>query len=440
MYGKYGKIIGERGIRSNNDAENDAPIYGFATPKKNSMQDRTNLILSASKKTPVSKAMERVTPRKSSAPNSPTSRKLGTPLSRLKLRGDAPATPRSVRKRVTVDIEKALDSSTDEEDSEAEDSEVDSDDDDGCNPIEKSAIRSRSNVDTDDFFEKQGVKDIITSDKTLSQLKTPRLSPEVLRTILEDEPLKHSTKIEDLMNKSKKAFHKWFHLLRQDFNIVLYGLGSKKSLLNEFHAEKLGSQDCVVINGFFPSLTMKHIMGVIMTDILELQGQLGASHHEQAETIMRTYSGDTIENDLYLIVHNIDGPMLRNEASQSVLAKLASHPRIHFLCSIDHINAPLLWDQHKLSTFNFIWQDATTFLPYSEETLNENSLMVRSGGSGLALHSLLRVFESLTPNAKEIYQLIIDEQMKVVEEVGLTFYSGLSFRDLYRYVLSDFQM
>ena len=71
--------------------------------------------------------------------------------------------------------------------------------------------------------------------------------------------------------------------------------------------------------------------------------------------------------------------------------RLASHPRIHFICSSDHVNAPLLWDQHKLSNFNFVWQDASTFLPYFEETLNENSLMVRSGGTKLALHSLMRV-------------------------------------------------
>ena len=124
--------------------------------------------------------------------------------------------------------------------------------------------------------------------------------------------------------------------------------------------------------------------------------------------------------------------MLRSEVAQTLLSSLAGHPRIHLICSMDHINAPLLWDQHKLSHFNFIWHDGSTFLPYTEETLNENSLMVRAGGAGLALHSLLRVFESLTPNAKEIYLLIVNNQMKAVEEQGLSLYQGLSFRDLYR--------
>ena len=59
--------------------------------------------------------------------------------------------------------------------------------------------------------------------------------------------------------------------------------------------------------------------------------------------------------------------------------------------------------------------------------------MVRSGGGGLALHSLRRVFESLTPNAKDIYLLIVKYQMEAVEEQGFAFYQGFSFKDLYRY-------
>lgn len=33
-------------------------------------------------------------------------------------------------------------------------------------------------------------------------------------------------------------------------------------------------------------------------------------------------------------VHNIDGPMLRNETSQTVLSMLAEIPRVHIIASI----------------------------------------------------------------------------------------------------------
>lgn len=73
-----------------------------------------------------------------------------------------------------------------------------------------------------------------------------------------------------------------------------------------------------------------------------------------------------------------------------------------------------MWDQQKLSQFNFVWYDVTTFLPYTEETLNENSLMVKQSGA-LALNSLTRLFASLTPNAKGIYIIIVKYQMEGVK-------------------------
>lgn len=44
---------------------------------------------------------------------------------------------------------------------------------------------------------------------------------------------------------------------------------------------------------------------------------------------------------VYLLIHNIDGPMLRGEKIQSALGQLASLPNLHLVASLDHINAPL---------------------------------------------------------------------------------------------------
>lgn len=429
--------------------ESSVPAFGFATPKKrDSMIERTNLILSASKKTPVSKLLERQTPSKRkilSAPTTPTStKKADTPLRRLRLTGDAPETPKTVRKKISKEIEKEV-AEEDESSSEEETSDDDEEDDEdlGVQPIDdkdvelpKKSKRPRKealvSVNTDDYFERQGSSKIVTSDKTLNQLKTPRLSPEALKSILDGEPLKYESEIKKAVEAHREMFPKWMHLLCEDFSVVLYGLGSKQQLLSDFQARMLHDKDCVVVNGFFPSLTIKHVLSAILNDILDYKGTTGSSQTEQAESILKAYASDDVVDDLFIIVHNIDGPMLRNDTSQTILSRLAGHPKIHIICSVDHINAPLLWDQHKLSKFNFIWHDATTFLPYTEETLNENSLMVRSGGGNLALHSLLRVFESLTPNAKEIYLLIVNYQLKAVEEEGFAMYQGLSFKDLYR--------
>ena len=100
-----------------------------------------------------------------------------------------------------------------------------------------------------------------------------------------------------------------------------------------------------------------------------------------------------------------------------------------------------------LFQFNYIWVDSTNFLPYTEETLNENSIFARQGAclgnaQQMALNSLARVFETLTPNAKAIYVIIAKFQIKAVDDLesaategaadGSGFYQGISFKDLYQ--------
>lgn len=215
------------------------------------------------------------------------------------------------------------------------------------------------------YFESQEGQ-ICTSNKTLDHLKTPKLSQEQMDELLSTHKLRYKEEICMLLSDYRAKFDKWLLLLREDFNIVTFGFGSKKQLLQEFHSTKLHDRNCVVVNGFFPSLTIKHLLTSISQDVLDMKAQAYSDVMEQVREICRV--ADEAEEQLYLIVHNIDGPMLRNERAQSVLASLAAHDRFHLICSIDHINAPLIWDQQKLTKFNFVWFDTTTYLPYREET------------------------------------------------------------------------
>ena len=71
------------------------------------------------------------------------------------------------------------------------------------------------------------------------------------------------------------------------------------------------------------------------------------------------------DEDLFLIIHNIDGTMLRSEKVQSVLSHLAHVPNVHVIASVDHINAPLgrYYTQKHIFThaFSFYFRD-TTFI------------------------------------------------------------------------------
>ncbi|GLH01024.1 Uncharacterized protein GBIM_07263, partial [Gryllus bimaculatus] len=243
---------------------------------------------------------------------------------------------------------------------------------------------------TEQYFQSHASRKIHTSNRTLGKLRH-NLPQEKLQKLLSETTSSHTKHLEKLQNNAIFLFSKWQFMLREGFNILLYGVGSKHNLLNTFHQQI--TEPSVVVNGFFPSLTVQ----------------------------------ERHSSRLFLVIHNIDGVMLRNDKCQEVLASLSSTPNIHLIASIDHISAPLMWDQNVLSLFNFSWWDTTTFQPYVNETAFESSLLVQQSGH-LALSSLQNVFRSLTNNAKKIFLLMAEYQKEHKDE---SHYSGMPFKKLY---------
>lgn len=148
----------------------------------------------------------------------------------------------------------------------------------------------------------------------------------------------HKNKIIELNKSYEQLFNRWLYVLSENFNIILYGIGSKRAILHQFQMQKLQDFPCIVINGFFPSLTIKSILETIVVDLLEIThipSNLG--------DIITLIDTQLTENDvdLFLIVHNIDGSMLRNAKAQATLSSLSQIKNVHTIATIDHINAPL---------------------------------------------------------------------------------------------------
>jgi hypothetical protein len=53
-----------------------------------------------------------------------------------------------------------------------------------------------------------------------------------------------------------------------------------------------------------------------------------------------------LEEPLFLVVHNLDGGMLRGDKNQSVLARLASHQKIHLVRTPGLFNHCFGLDKH----------------------------------------------------------------------------------------------
>ncbi|XP_004871700.1 origin recognition complex subunit 2 isoform X3 [Heterocephalus glaber] len=229
----------------------------------------------------------------------------------------------------------------------------------------------------EEYFEAHSSSQVLTSDRTLQKLRRAALDQQTLRNLLSKVSPSFSTELKQLNQQYEKLFHKWMLQLHLGFNIVLYGLGSKRDLLERFRTTML--QDCihVVINGFFPGISVKSILNSITEGVLDHVGTFRS-----------------VLDQLDWIIHRFKE----------------------------------VWDHAKQSLYNWLWYETTTYSPYTEETSYENSLLVKQSGA-LPLSALTHVLRSLTPNARGIFRLLMKYQLDKQEDPS---YTGLSFQDFYQ--------
>ena len=338
-------------------------------------------------------------------------------------------------------------------DSDQEDSEFSEEDEEELDEEEMAAVAAQLNRgggvaehSLEDYFTAHTGAAGPTSDSTLSRLARPRLEQAAIQTALQDVPSFFQGDCQQLFEEYSQLYSYWLLQMSSGYNVLLYGLGSKKRLLDDFCKSCL-SQSChLVVNGYFPGLTLKQVLNSLSSDLLGHNGTF-KSHTEHAQFIVDALAlekqkrpGDkqagSEMSEIFLIIHNLDGPMLRSERAQAALSVLASSKCVHVMASVDHINSSLLWDQTKMSRFSWAWHDVTTFQTYKEETSYENSLLVQQSSS-LALSSLTHVMRSLTPNARKIFELLAKYQLENKRE-GERSYQGLSFSECYRRCREDF--
>ncbi|KAG0281113.1 Origin recognition complex subunit 2 [Linnemannia exigua] len=252
-----------------------------------------------------------------------------------------------------------------------------------------------------------------TSNNTLSKL--PTLEHADFIQAIKRAPTKHAQEMEMLRLLYEEQFSQWFFELVSGFNLLLYGYGSKRQLLTQFATSMLTDAPLIIVNGYFPAITIKDILDKISSTALGYTGPTGSLQEQVA--FIRAYFAqpDRTLQKIYLLIHNIDGSGLRAEKVQSALSLLASCPHIHLIASIDHINANILWDTVKSARFNWVWHELTTFRPYLTETSFENSIMVRQGELGA--RGIQFVLASLTSNGKGLFKVLAEHQIQAETNV-----------------------
>ncbi|KND05127.1 origin recognition complex subunit 2 [Spizellomyces punctatus DAOM BR117] len=258
-----------------------------------------------------------------------------------------------------------------------------------------------------------------TSNNTLSKL--PALDHKSLLSALARAPVKHERFITLLTSLHEDQFQQWYFELMGGFNLLFYGYGSKRNLLNRFATEVLNDAPLVVVNGFFPTLTIRDILSKIIDGVLPNHTGPVGTVQDQMNALTTYFTRRRSSKHFYLLIHNIDGVPLRAPIVQRTLSALASLPTFHVIATIDHINAPLLWDNVQSARYNWIWHDVTTFEPYMNETTFEGSLMMQQSGAGggrtmvLDANGVMWVLRSLSGNARKVFKILCQRTLLCVE-------------------------
>ena len=309
-----------------------------------------------------------------------------------------------------------------------------------------------------DVYFSHSNRKLYISKHVLSALVEP-LSKDEYKTLIarSDGANRHTREIERLNGEHRKWFTQYALELAQGFNLCFYGYGSKRATINAFAKSKCATRGhVVVINGYIPSLRVKDILGAIeqvpgMADVPAVAA--GQGIEGQTRRVYDFFRG-THNPPLYLIVHNIDGPALRDAKPRALLATLALHPRIHLVASVDSIHAPLLWSAAEVAArkhththgrvgegdvdvphtrgYAWVFHDLTTFVPYDEEiaasrdatalpgpaTTARGAGGLGGGGDGgpLTEVAVKHVLASVTEKAGKLFRLLAMRQLAALAE------------------------
>lgn len=231
---------------------------------------------------------------------------------------------------------------------------------------------------------------------------------------------------------SKKGFTDWFLYLSSGFNLLVYGIGSKISLLNDFADEFLSDYSVLTIDAFHSSVNVRTILQKLDSE-LSLKCSCGGRNLTELSTTICS-ALDRRKEDIFLLINNIDGPGMRESTQQKALAELAKCSYVHIVASFDHFNAPLMWNQEMLIALNFIWLGVSTMRSYVQEILaGESKLLGLHEKSARLIHtkaSLDVIWLSLTSNS----QMILYKIAKIFYETK----EPVEFFFLFRQAREDF--
>ncbi|KAJ3108041.1 Origin recognition complex subunit 2 [Physocladia obscura] len=294
--------------------------------------------------------------------------------------------------------------------------------------------RGQTRAQVEEYFNETTTKKNLTSNNTLKSL--PVLSRQEFLEAIERMPEKHVFERQQIADLIPTYFHQWKFELSQGFNLLLYGYGSKRGVIEQFKQTVFTRAPVLVINGYMPTVNVTiDILSKISISILKISGNskrkpkssvnsttsttvsLGSAQ-TQIANIAKYFSNPTrTYSHMYLFINSIDSPSMRSTTTHLQLTELIRQcppSTIRLVATIDHINAPLLWDRAAADIYRWLWKDVTTYDGYWEETGWAGMaplVAVANGGAGRGVGGAVHVLKSLNLNARKMFKILADVQI-----------------------------
>ena len=234
----------------------------------------------------------------------------------------------------------------------------------------RASTRQRKSAEVDQYF---GTKPGKKSSKTDGP--SDIIVPSQKECIAEVNTLIRQSNVEIEFDKYEiqyqQQFHEWSFALATSQSILLYGLGSKISILTSFGQHVAQEGDVMSLNGYDPNIDMNAFLDCIdniFCDGNEYQRSITQPARDQNNWLTRRATtiakriATTRSRPLFLLIHNIDGVGLRNVFAQEALAILTANsnnkdgsPMIRIAASVDNVNASMvLWSPYVEHKFDWV--------------------------------------------------------------------------------------
>ena len=243
----------------------------------------------------------------------------------------------------------------------------------------------------------------------------------------------------------QNLFSRYICELNEGFNILCYGLGSKRRILNQFATTYCSKQGHVVIgNGFQPNFNLKDLLSAVENNIPAIKklDWPSTTVEKQGRRIYDFFAHPTSQKcHLYIVIHNIDAAPLRTAKSKSILALVAHNPRIHIIASIDHLNAPLLWSSSEIFSrkpdqiiksdgvpsrgFSWLWHDLTTLVAYDFELAfadrsslsgarRKTDAIIAQNSTAMSETAAFHILASVNIKSQKLFALLGNKQLEAM--------------------------